>query len=478
MRKSSCFSSVFLLSFCLHAAVSADTLSPKPIAAQPGNRPDKMTKIVFRNITPGLDLSSYEALPVTVYLYKGSYIRVEEQPDKLQGLHGLMILRKSESWAINRMDNTATYYVLEADWWDMSIPLIPQTARDKRFEGLNYGQEISFFGTASAPSAQTMNGINVQRFNTKKEGIEFELLCKLQPTRPYRLKISAKDQTLFQYSFDEYEELPADLKLFDVPSNIKVRLVFPPNPSEELLQNVREKNLPAQANLVKIKSQAKLWCLACSGILWERNGDNFTTLAGQQVSAKSIAERKKFLSQWWGIKNRNDLYENMMELTEGGGRRGEFEYLVKNIIPLDEAKRQDFLREHSEAPNLPAKLKFVKETLEKNGTQSIPAWDYCRAICLCRWGYSCGYISQQEAWFFITQCATELQKSFSSWENMGKNYMIGLSFWDQRYSQSEGELYEQALQRLLENPSSPWRQLPWNTTLEELTSITANDPNQ
>ena len=65
----------------------------------------------------------------------------------------------------------------------------------------------------------------------------------------------------------------------------------------------------------------------------------------------------------------------------------------------------------------------------------------------------------------MTSVAKEIQKKFSSWQEYGQNYLIGRQFWSHRYTQSQGDLYVDALKRLIENKDSPWNTLPWDQNL-------------
>jgi hypothetical protein len=203
-----------------------------------------MTKIIFRNITEGIEQYPYDSQPITVYLYGDKYIRVEEPLDELQNLHGLIIIRDSESWKINLLDNTANHDVVDDELASMAVPLIPQAAGDERFEGLCYGKEISFFKDAPSVSMQSLNGITARRFSMIKDGLKFELFCKIEPERPYILQISEYGNVLVKYSFDEYtSDLPVDLKLFEVPSNVKIRstelYAHPNDISQQQQQNIQ-----------------------------------------------------------------------------------------------------------------------------------------------------------------------------------------------------------------------------------------------
>ena len=119
---------------------------------------------------------------------------------------------------------------------------------------------------------------------------------------------------------------------------------------------------------------------------------------------------------------------------------------------------------------------IAKEYYEKLGEKSLLGWDYTRYICLCRWGYLVGYISEEEAWERIMPVAEMLQKKFDSWEDLGRNYLIGRRFWSYQYTQEGGDLYEDAFQRLLDMRSSPWNKYPWDMDLTA--TVIISDPNK
>jgi hypothetical protein len=108
---------------------------------------------------------------------------------------------------------------------------------------------------------------------------------------------------------------------------------------------------------------------------------------------------------------------------------------------------------------------FAEKLHEKVGDKSILTWDYGRLIFLCRWGYMCGYITEEEAWTIIIEIARMLQKQFDSWEDLGQNYIIGRQFWFYEEMQKEGYKFEDAFQRLVDMPSSPWNMYPWDMDL-------------
>jgi hypothetical protein len=96
---------------------------------------------------------------------------------------------------------------------------------------------------------------------------------------------------------------------------------------------------------------------------------------------------------------------------------------------------------------------------------SISAWDYDRYVALCGWGYLAGYLSEDEAWQRIMPVARLLQKTFSSWEDLGRNHIVGREFWSWEQTQDRGSLTLQSYKKLLTDPSSPWVKLKWDLDL-------------
>jgi len=128
-------------------------------------------------------------------------------------------------------------------------------------------------------------------------------------------------------------------------------------------------------------------------------------------------------------------------------------------------------------------IKIAKRYYKELGEKSLLGWDYSRYICLCRWGYMVGYISEDEAWEKIMPVAKMLQKKFDSWEYLGRNYLIGRQFWSYKHTKESGYLFDDAYFRLLDMPSSPWNKYPWDMDLtytkvvQEPNAVSKEEPN-
>ena len=164
-------------------------------------------------------------------------------------------------------------------------------------------------------------------------------------------------------------------------------------------------------------SQAqKEWALGAGGVLWEMGGHRFDVLAGEDNRAEVAVEYRRILERPWGITSRAELLSTIQELSQ-----------------------QDLDR-------------------------MMIGWNYPRMINLARWGYAVGYLQEEEAWGFIMPAAGRLQRSFSSWQELGQAYLEARAAW---YSNRRADRREAdyAYRSLLADQDSPWRKYPWNLDL-------------
>lgn len=159
----------------------------------------------------------------------------------------------------------------------------------------------------------------------------------------------------------------------------------------------------------------KEWALATSGVLNELDSRRHDVL-GERTTAQ-IAQDKRLLVDYWGVRSRTDLLDQI-------------EWLCQD-------------------PK----------------TKLRAGWDYPRAIMLARWGYTAGYLSEDEAWKFIWPLAQRLQRTFSSWQELGAAYLTARQTWYASAAQDR-KFAEFAYLTLVTTPSSPWRKYPWNLDLE------------
>ena len=92
--------------------------------------------------------------------------------------------------------------------------------------------------------------------------------------------------------------------------------------------------------------------------------------------------------------------------------------------------------------------------------QTVIAWDLVRIANLGRWALHAGYLSEEEMWQVMQVAADAAREHFSSWEEYGRSFAMGRGVWhgDEEDCQTAWEI----VTTLLEEETSPWRQIPWN----------------
>lgn len=209
----------------------------------------------------------------------------------------------------------------------------------------------------------------------------------------------------------------------------------------------------------------KAWALATSGIVAERNNLQHDLLSGCKPTEWNVKEWKRGLRQWWGINNREELLK-MLDWLDKEGHRTDFERIGVYILSMPQEQFKEIMVREQNNEEFKNKVEIVTNNYMKLGDKSLLAWDYCRYIFLCRWGYLVGYLTEEEAWSRIMPVARMLQQTYDSWDNLGQNYLIGMEFWSYERTKESGDIYRECYQKLLNDPQSPWNLCPWNMSLD------------
>jgi hypothetical protein len=174
------------------------------------------------------------------------------------------------------------------------------------------------------------------------------------------------------------------------------------------------------------------------------------------------------MEEWWGITGRLSFFDSI-DWIKGEGHRKGFNDWAQYIAYLSEQGYKELLEDNKGNEDKLNKIKIVKEYYKELEGKNLLGWDYSRYINLCRWAYMVGYITGEEAWQMIMPVAEMLQNTFDSWEDLGRNYIIGREFWSREQTEKNGYMYEDAYQRLIDMPSSPWNKYPWDMDLHATT---------
>ncbi len=207
--------------------------------------------------------------------------------------------------------------------------------------------------------------------------------------------------------------------------------------------------------------QQRAWALAATALLTERNGDRHDVLAGVEMTPGTAEAAKRLLKEWWGVINRRTLEQSLKSL-EDGGHRAQFALVGARLAALTPEQRRGLVAQRLQDFRLNQKIAVVELHYERLGPTGIVGWDLARFLSLCRWGYAAGYLTEGEAWDRMIPIARILRYTFASWRELAENFLIGRQFWDPDEHVLTGHSYRNALDRLLSEPDSPWKRVPWD----------------
>lgn len=164
------------------------------------------------------------------------------------------------------------------------------------------------------------------------------------------------------------------------------------------------------------------------------------------------------LQSWWSITDRDSTLGIVQWLLHEGHHADADAALA--LMRGDQLEARD--------PEEKAEdVQLIAELMVENGyctAETLPrtviAWDLVRLANLGRWALHAGYLSEEEMWQVMQLAADTAREHFSSWKEYGRSFAMGRGVWhgDEEDCQTAWEI----VTALLEEETSPWRQIPWN----------------
>ena len=245
--------------------------------------------------------------------------------------------------------------------------------------------------------------------------------------------------------------------------NRRVLIPRAPAPSKAALAAAAHSASP-----VSLREQRD-WAIAATALLATFNSEGVSTLS----SGGSVIGVRRLLQDSWSVSSRDELLRTL-EWIDQGGHRQLFSELGARATSLSSEQLQAALSHMT--PEDANSVIIARRYSSKYSEQSLTGWDYMRYISLCRWGVAAGYITEQDAWPRVMHAAQILQQSFSSWRDLGENYLVGRQFWSLRQTRIDGDVMRAIYNKLLSDPASPWNRIPWNIRIEASAAENAPAP--
>src|SRR5207249_2734116 len=86
--------------------------------------PEKMVKVVLRDVTPGIDRASFAAKPRTLYRWGSKYGRTEEALDSRLKIHGLIVVNEPDLFMVNLATRTGQHIVDTGGPYHFHAPIV------------------------------------------------------------------------------------------------------------------------------------------------------------------------------------------------------------------------------------------------------------------------------------------------------------------------------------------------------------------
>ena len=212
-------------------------------------------------------------------------------------------------------------------------------------------------------------------------------------------------------------------------------------------------------------TKAQFWAISLAGMMTEMNEYNRNTLNMGAMTESNKRGWLELLRRDWGVTNREELLETL-DTTENVGHASSLRQM-KQII--NEMANQGFsifeiYNKYELTDYQYNRLKFTIANWNILRDRTLMAWDLGRNISLCRWGYSVGFLEEEEAWEKIMYYAKKIQLFYNSWNGYGTDYLMGRLFFgsgsgeDITYLLRTAPLYNKLT-------TAFWNHIDWYTNL-------------
>lgn len=102
-------------------------------------------------------------------------------------------------------------------------------------------------------------------------------------------------------------------------------------------------------------------------------------------------------------------------------------------------------------------------SLDEFGDQYM-IWDYARIFMLVRLAFDIKWITAPEFWHILKAFAPAIQQHYNSWEQMAYTFLEARKLWAGTEI-TQQDRFEKLIQKLLNEPTSVWNNVSWNTDL-------------
>jgi len=185
--------------------------------------PEKMVKVVLRDVTPGIDRASFAAKPKTLYRWGSKYGRTEEALDSRLKIHGLIVVNEPDLFMVNLATRTGQHIVDTGEPYHFHAPIVGGADDPVAIKEMEFGCEIDFMKAHGAgPVRQGMlDGRAVDQYEIAIDAYRVVLSVTPRDARPVGFSLYEREKLRYDMRYLEYtNDLEPRPRLFQRPEGI------------------------------------------------------------------------------------------------------------------------------------------------------------------------------------------------------------------------------------------------------------------
>lgn len=174
---------------------------------------------------------------------------------------------------------------------------------------------------------------------------------------------------------------------------------------------------------------------------------------------------REVLKDSWGVDNKESLVNVLAWLLKEGHHQQLMQLIsfckantsleTRTIERYREQFDQPLAYENISEESFRRGLILAESKEARLSSAGIRAWDIARYVHVLRFGYMSRFIHADECWLHLKRLSSVVSE-FTDWRDYSHSYIVGYRWW----SGTAGPI-EDACQRLLDHPKSPWTYFGW-----------------
>jgi len=188
--------------------------------------PAKLTRMIVRNVSPGLAAAAPAAQPRTIWRQGSTQLRTDELPDPSRGVHNIVVVSSPNVWMVNMAARAGQHSVDPGPTYEVRAPILPVgPGIPPVLMQLEYGCEAAFVAAnmPAAPRSVPWGAEEAQLHSAAFGEHEVSILMHVRRKTPLMVVYARGGQAAFAVRYDEFRgDLPDRPDLFAPPKNVRI----------------------------------------------------------------------------------------------------------------------------------------------------------------------------------------------------------------------------------------------------------------